>query len=231
MPEDFQHDLEIRVTGDGSHTLYSKRFDSPYHSMKGAIRESLHVFIETGLAYYCRNFFPEKLHVLETGLGTGLNALLALLFAREIKTPIQYDSLEKHPVGLQIASQLNYTEKLGAETSREAFLAMHRSKSNEITALDSFFTFTWFKEDFESFDYPKEKYHVLFFDPFDANTHQAVWEQAYLEKLYNALKPEGILVTYGAKGSFKRALKALGMYVEALQGPPGKREITRAIKG
>ena len=40
----------------------------------------------------------------------------------------------------------------------------------------------------------------------------------------------GVLVTYCAKGSVKRALKAVGFEVEALEGPPGKREMIRAKK-
>lgn len=50
-------------------------------------------------------------------------------------------------------------------------------------------------------------------------------------KMYQLLLDDGILVTYCAKGSFKRALKSVGFNVENLPGPPGKREITRAVKG
>ena len=40
----------------------------------------------------------------------------------------------------------------------------------------------------------------------------------------------GVLVTYCAKGVVKRKLKLLGFKLEHPPGPPGKREITRAIK-
>jgi len=57
-----------------------------------------------------------------------------------------------------------------------------------------------------------------------------MWLQPLFQKLYDALKNQGILVTYCAKGSFKRDLKELGFIVESLPGPPGKREMTRALK-
>ncbi|MDD3878120.1 MAG: MnmC family methyltransferase, partial [Bacteroidales bacterium] len=39
-----------------------------------------------------------------------------------------------------------------------------------------------------------------------------------------------VLVTYSVKGSVKRALKEAGFSVEKLHGPPGKREVLRAVK-
>ena len=48
--------------------------------------------------------------------------------------------------------------------------------------------------------------------------------------MFKALRPNGILVTYCAKGQVKRNMKAAGFTIEALPGPPGKREMTRAVK-
>jgi len=44
------------------------------------------------------------------------------------------------------------------------------------------------------------------------------------------MRPGAILVTYSAKGAVRRAMKAAGLQVEKIPGPPGKREITRAVK-
>ncbi len=43
-------------------------------------------------------------------------------------------------------------------------------------------------------------------------------------------KRNGILVTYCAKGQVRRDLESVGFNVERLVGPPGKREMLRAIK-
>jgi tRNA U34 5-methylaminomethyl-2-thiouridine-forming methyltransferase MnmC len=48
--------------------------------------------------------------------------------------------------------------------------------------------------------------------------------------MYKALKAHGVLVTYSAKGSVRRAMQAVGFIVERLPGPPGKREMLRALK-
>jgi len=48
--------------------------------------------------------------------------------------------------------------------------------------------------------------------------------------MYASLKPNGILVTYAARGVVKRSMIEVGFIVEKLQGPPGKREMFRATK-
>ena len=73
-------------------------------------------------------------------------------------------------------------------------------------------------------------FDIVYFDAFAPSSQPELWEAPVLEKMRAALKPEGCLVTYCAKGSFKRTLKQLGFEVETLQGPPGKREMTRAIR-
>ena len=54
--------------------------------------------------------------------------------------------------------------------------------------------------------------------------------EAIFKIMYDALKTQGVLVTYSAKGSVRRAMQAVGFTVERLEGPPGKREMLRAIK-
>ncbi len=57
-----------------------------------------------------------------------------------------------------------------------------------------------------------------------------LWTETIFEIMYKTLKPKGILVTYSAKGSVRRAMQAVGFTVERLPGPPGKREMLRATK-
>jgi tRNA U34 5-methylaminomethyl-2-thiouridine-forming methyltransferase MnmC len=71
----------IQLTGDGSHTVIIPSMHVTYHSQYGAVQESLHVYIETGLLYFInRNDIvaQETIHMLEIGFGTGLNAILSL---------------------------------------------------------------------------------------------------------------------------------------------------------
>jgi len=71
------------ITSDGSHTLYVPGMDEHYHSHFGALTESLHIFINTGLA----SLGPGPVTILEVGFGTGLNALLTAIHAEKTKLP------------------------------------------------------------------------------------------------------------------------------------------------
>ncbi|MBL7972424.1 MAG: SAM-dependent methyltransferase, partial [Prolixibacteraceae bacterium] len=42
-------DKEFVVTEDGSHTIYLPEIDEHYHSVHGAIQESVHIYINQGL--------------------------------------------------------------------------------------------------------------------------------------------------------------------------------------
>ncbi len=73
-------------------------------------------------------------------------------------------------------------------------------------------------------------YHLIYFDAFGARLQPELWTQEVFKTMYDALKKDGVLVTYAAKGSVRRAMQAVGFTVERLPGPPGKREMLRATK-
>ena len=76
----------------------------------------------------------------------------------------------------------------------------------------------------------ENKYNIIYFDAFGARVQPELWTEAIFKKMFNALKEEGVLVTYSAKGSVRRAMQDVGFAVERLPGPPGKREMLRATK-
>jgi tRNA U34 5-methylaminomethyl-2-thiouridine-forming methyltransferase MnmC len=57
-----------------------------------------------------------------------------------------------------------------------------------------------------------------------------MWEELLFTRLYEALNDQGLLVTYCAKGEVRRRLQRSGFQVERIPGPPGKREMLRAVK-
>ena len=57
---------ELKLTSDGSYTLYVPELDEHYHSIHGAVQESEHVFIKYGIQTLCKS----NIRVLEDGLGT-----------------------------------------------------------------------------------------------------------------------------------------------------------------
>ena len=95
---------EIRITSDGSHTLYAPEIDEHYHSIHGAIQESSHVFINNGI----HSLFGSEIRVLEVGFGTGLNALLTSLWSKKHNIFVDYTGVEAFPVELIVNKSLNY---------------------------------------------------------------------------------------------------------------------------
>ena len=58
-----------------------------------------------------------------------------------------------------------------------------------------------------------------------------MWKEEIFNKIFNCLRPGGVLITYCAKGEIRRRMQKVGFTVERLAGPPnGKREILRARK-
>ena len=95
---------ELRITEDGSHTLYVPEMEETYHSVHGAIQESLHVFLGQGFLTLDKEF----LNILEIGFGTGLNALLTLAEANKRDIKVRYHCIEKYPLDYEEYSLLNY---------------------------------------------------------------------------------------------------------------------------
>ncbi|NOX87053.1 MAG: SAM-dependent methyltransferase, partial [Chlorobi bacterium] len=72
-------------------------------------------------------------------------------------------------------------------------------------------------------------FDVVFFDAFSPAVQPEMWTEEIFSKIALSMKPGGVLTTYSTKGTVKRALKANGFTIEKLPGPPGKREILRAV--
>jgi len=211
---------------DGSHTVFSNKYNAHYHSIYGALDESIHVFIVAGL-YHLQRQNKKSISILEMGFGTGLNAFMTWLESEKTKHQIQYTAIEAFPISLEEAADLNYAPSLQQDASK--FLKLHNSPWEESIALSNNFSFIKNKIKFEELDF-QSQFDIIYFDAFAPNAQPELWETNILQKMYDALKPEGILVTYSAKGSVRRAMQSVGFTVERLPGPPGKREMLRATK-
>jgi len=215
---------ELSITEDGSHTLFVPEIDECYHSSHGAIQESRHIFIEAALKQCER----DTIHVLEIGFGTGLNALLAFEEAERSGKQICYTTLEKFPVSVELALQLNYPDVLSGD-SRVFFERMHTSAWNELVQISPLFSLHKIQADFTQF-MPDGVFDVVFFDAFSPEKQPEMWTLQQFEKIYTQCSSGAILTTYCAKGVVRRAMQAAGFQVERLPGPPGKREILRSRK-
>jgi len=216
---------KIITTGDGSKTIQIEDWNEQYHSIHGAVNEAYHVFIDKGFSYLTN----EAISILEIGFGTGLNALITLIEAEKNSRLVDYTGIEAYPITVEEVSQLNYIETLKADTFREAFSEMHRSTWESKIRLTPHFSFNKQKKNFLDIS-ESNLYDLIYFDAFGARVQPELWTELIFEKMYNALTENGVLVTYSAKGSVRRAMQNVGFVVERLPGPPGKREMLRARK-
>ena len=222
----------IITTADGSKTIQIEDWNEQYHSVHGAIQEAKHVFITHGLGFCVENLNSDNskgLSILEIGFGTGLNAFLTFLEAENLKLPMRYVAVEAYPVETHEISQLNYVERLGAEAWREVFESLHQSPWKTEIYMSSHFQLIKQQKDFNAIE-DKNAFDLIYFDAFSPRVQPELWTEFLFAKMYKALKPNGILVTYSAKGSVRRAMQSVGFLVEKLPGPPGKREMLRARK-
>lgn len=217
---------EIITTKDGSHTIYIPEMDEHYHSTHGAIQESKHIFINAGLNANKKS----SLNIFEVGLGTGLNALLTIIESEKTNQNINYFSIEKYPLLAKEYKILNYTELLGID-SKSFFEAIHSCDWDKQNSIKKNFNFTKLINDITTIQFENlPPFDVVYFDAFAPNKQSGVWDQSIFQKIFTHCNPGAVLVTYCAKGEVRRNLQFVGFKVERLQGPPGKRQILRAIK-
>lgn len=215
------------ITQDGSHSIFAEQYGVSYHSKYGAITESLHVFIDAGLRF--KAAVKSELRILEVGFGTGLNAFLTWAEAEKRNLSVHYVGIEAYPLPLEVAETLNYVGQITIPHGTTGFLKLHQCAWDRKVKLSSQFTLCKKHIRLEAFQ-PKPIFDLIYFDAFAPQAQPELWTERIMSLMYKALCPDGCLVTYCAKGDFKRTLKSVGFEVERLAGPPGKREMTRAWK-
>ncbi|MBL4939163.1 MAG: tRNA (5-methylaminomethyl-2-thiouridine)(34)-methyltransferase MnmD [Lutibacter sp.] len=216
---------EVIITADGSSTIHLPEWNEQYHSKHGAIQEAKHVFIKSGLSL----FSESEIDILEIGFGTGLNALITFLEAPKLNLVINYVGVDAYPVSSEEISKLNYASELNTTTSTRIFKAIHQQEWGITTEISPIFSLIKRKQFFNEIN-DKERFNLIYFDAFGAKVQPELWTTAIFKLMYTALKIKGVLVTYSAKGSVRRAMQSVGFTVERLPGPPGKREMLRATK-
>jgi len=219
-------DKEFVITEDGSHTIYLPEMDEHYHSTHGAIQESLHIYINQGLLQVAK----QEISILEIGFGTGLNAYLTYAYAENKKLKINYFSIEKFPLGETDYLKLNYPQNIFPEYSA-VFEKMHRSEWNKIVEISPEFSLQKVHADLLSFEFNQlPQFELVYYDAFAPGKQPEMWTDEIIQKVSSSVKKDGILVTYCAKGSVRRAFSAAGFQMERIPGPIGKKEILRGKK-
>lgn len=217
--------LKIEITDDGSATILIAEMNEHYHSVRGAITESNHIYRDCAFLYRCKKTPGVPVRLLEVGFGTGLNAVVTAMVASE-NNPVHYITMEKYPLSKDIIAQLQYDKSVDGEL----FKAIHESEWNKPVVITPNFTVEKIKADYVIANLP-EDIDVVYFDAFAPEKQPAMWSVKTFERLVDVMNHGAVLTTYCAKGEVRRMLSGLGLSVERLAGPiGGKREILRATK-
>lgn len=221
------HELKIVTTADGSNTIFNSAVGENYHSRHGALQESKHVFLNSGLKYYLDNHPATSASILEVGFGTGLNFLLSADHCVENQIKLNYTGIEAYPLTEDMIGQTGYDQYISPATW-SSFLSHYSEALKSPVAINScqLQIANCQLLDFDS----REQYDVIYFDAFAAIHQPEMWNEEAIAHTAQFLKPGGVFVTYAITGNLKRMLKSLGFKVEKAPGAPGKREMLRAIK-
>jgi tRNA U34 5-methylaminomethyl-2-thiouridine-forming methyltransferase MnmC len=212
------------LTEDGSHTIFVPELNEHYHSVHGAVQESNIVFLDNGYEY-CK---ADPVHIFEAGFGTGLNALLTAVRSTRSGRRVIYTSIEKHPVDPQMMKKINYSEFAG-ENGYDMYDLIQRAEWGVMVKISESFSLLKIIGDLTTDNIPGN-YDLVYFDAFGPDKQPEMWNEQVFNKISSVLKEGGVFVTYSAKGVVKRILRSCGLTVSLLPGPPGKREMIRAVK-
>lgn len=220
--------LSFVLTADGSKTLFNEKVGEHYHSRHGALQESIHVFLKSGLLFYLDKNKANKASILEVGFGTGLNFLVTADYCTKNDIPIHYTGIEAYPLDEKMITETGYNDYVSPEVW-ESFLKNYPaalSNPVQINPDRSLFIANSTLMNFRS----EHLFDVVYFDAFAAIHQPEMWTIESLSHLCNYLKPGGIFVTYAITGELKRTMKSIGFSIEKAPGAPGKREMLRAVK-
>ncbi len=221
--------LELVITADGSASIYNAAVGENYHSKHGALQESQHVFVNSGLLHYFQLHKKNEISILEIGFGTGLNFLLSADLAMKNSIHLHYRGIEKYPLSIELFKQTNYINHLQNKEIWEQLNVQYQTSYQEKIRFEQYIDLQNYACDLLEFR-SDEKFDVVYFDAFAAVHQPEMWERERIAHACSFLKDKGIFVTYSVTGELKRILKSLNFNIERPQGAAGKREMMRATK-
>lgn len=213
-----------KETADGSITFYREDIDETYHSTTaGARTEALKKHVLPALEHHKKIQENKKQYqketkkeytILDCCFGLGYNTLVAV---EEIKkqnptAKIIIDAIENDPKILAKVQTINFDRKYQDIINTLAATKTYSNSKEQIGA-------SLLLEDMQSAleNVSKNKYDIIFFDPFSPQKMPELWTEDIFSKCYNVLQNNGVLTTYSCAGKVRRAMKAAGFVV--VDGP------------
>jgi tRNA U34 5-methylaminomethyl-2-thiouridine-forming methyltransferase MnmC len=220
---------QIITTADGSNTL-ALSSGRTYHSQHGALQESLHVFIQNGLAHIAATH--TRIDIMEVGFGTGLNFLLTADYAQQHPhLTICYTALEPNYVPIATMQAMDYARHLQRPQFFDAFVDWYKlgAYMQPFAPTDNI-SLQLINTELHLHQAPQNSYDLVYYDAFGNDEQPEMWLPHLLAHSAQALRTGGVWVSYAARGVIKRTLRTAGCTIQKLPGAAGKREMMRAVK-
>ena len=182
---------DLVMTQDGSYTLYSKDHGVTYHSKYGAIQESNHVFVDSGLLPVLKK--QDNISILELGFGTGLNVLLTWKNIVDKETVhVDYHSFDVFPLPEDILNACVYEDHLKIPSTISKNILI--SEWDKLIEVDSHLTLTKHNKDIIEETLPDNYFDIVYFDAFSPESQPELWSINLFEKIYESMTNEAVLV-------------------------------------
>lgn len=218
-------------------------YNDCYFSESNGMDESYYVFIEG-------NNLPErlcdsrKIHIGETGFGTGLNLLSLLNCAHSEcseRIKIKFSSIEKYPLAPQrirdliepFYPRLNRTAELYLEYWENLFGELHAGWNRKC------WNFPSAEVDFNLYwgdvrDWCRENYEAdvdaWFLDGHSPEKNPEIWSEQVMQSVYDRTAVGGTLASFTASGAVKRPLREAGFFIKRKKGFATKRHMIQGVK-
>ena len=199
---------ELILCEDGTHTLYSKEFDEPYHSTKdGALHESLEKHVKPALALKSAK---ESVTILDICFGLGYNTFATLYY-------IQQHNLK---VKLHILSP-EFDEALVRDLDSFHFPSEFESIKPIIQAIakNLYYEDAQFKIEILLGDARacipriKEKIDIVYQDAFSPAHNPLLWTKEWFADIKAICHEDVILTTYSTAAAIRLGLYENGFYI------------------
>jgi len=206
--ENLRAQKELVLCEDGTHTLYSKEFDEPYHSTKdGALHESLKKHVKPA---FTLKSYKDKLTILDICFGLGYNTFATLYYIKKYKLntkvhilspefdeglvrsldtfnfPPEFDMIK--PIIKAISKDLYYED---AQFKIEILLGDARVSVHKIT----------------------EKIDVIYQDAFSPVHNPLLWTYEWFKDVRALCTEDAILTTYSIAAAIRLGLYENGFYI------------------
>jgi len=217
---------ELVLCEDGSHTLYSKEFDEPYHSTKdGALHESLEKHVNPAFSL---NPHKEKLTILDICFGLGYNTFATLYYIKKHKLetkvhilspefdeglvrsldtfefPPEFDTIK--PIIKAISKDLYYED---AQFKIEILLGDARETIRGLTSDDLLRS----NESSAGLTPTEKKIDIVYQDAFSPAHNPLLWTYEWFKDVRALCKDDALLTTYSTAAAIRLGLYENGFYI------------------